>query len=499
MISSSTFFHSVWVHLKMLFRADFHKLLIVCLKMLFRKSTRKQFLCLVAAFLFMVGFNTYSYIMKFHKVEIQKRDLLADKAFKVFFARMRTRGDSTKFWARLKADSPSPESAVVGKAFIYQNNLYVHLISPSESVNDSEKRALEHIYALFNMGSFKKDFFVDDEFYPNRIKIKDGYMNHNGTDLEAGVLNSRHASISRDVTDIAGMLREALRDRRFDAFNSITEIIVHGLKMMPCDSGASPNPYLSRVDSIIPMNYLHILHSIAQDNTTDIIDLMETVQSGRDGIIETMRDYPHAPEIYSDRMMYGDLDIYPRYVPLFAPDLLTLKWDWLLYQFVQIKSELMATIDRLHFGGHYLFSYEKSHILKNRVEKINDDIHSNHVYFYLTDLSMGIAFPFMMSLFAFIHLKTEIAYLLMYKNRIRALLLIFWLLPMLLMLFVKGGLVSGYFGYLAVSGSGLSTTMGFPLLVSFGMAAVAFFFINRWCFSKFTSNNLELYALHKGR
>jgi len=41
----------------MLLKKDFWRLLVVCLKMLFRKSTRKRFICLVAAFLFTVKIN----------------------------------------------------------------------------------------------------------------------------------------------------------------------------------------------------------------------------------------------------------------------------------------------------------------------------------------------------------------------------------------------------------------------------------------------------------
>ena len=57
----------------MLIFKDFRKLLIVCLKMLFRKTTRKRFIFLVVAFMLMIGFNTYSYVMRFHKTEIQKK------------------------------------------------------------------------------------------------------------------------------------------------------------------------------------------------------------------------------------------------------------------------------------------------------------------------------------------------------------------------------------------------------------------------------------------
>ena len=159
----------------------------------------------------------------------------------------------------------------------------------------------------------------------------------------------------------------------------------------------------------------------------------------------------------------------------------------------------MDFIDQIHFKGHYLFSYEKSHIIKDKVKKTNDDIRMNHIYFYLTDLSMGIVFPFMMSLFAFIHLKTEIAFLLMSKNRIREILFIFWLLPVLLMFFIKFGVISAYWFYLSSRDIGIHFYLILPLLVTFLVTASIFYPVNKWCFIQFTGNNLKLYELHKGR
>ena len=131
------------------------------------------------------------------------------------------------------------------------------------------------------------------------------------------------------------------------------------------------------------------------------------------------------------------------------------------------------------------------------MKNLNDDIQTNHIHFYLTDVSMGIAFPFMISLFAFIHLKTEIAFLLMYKNRVREILFIFWLLPLSLMLMVKSGILTGYFLSLHDSGGGLALLL--PLLASFVAVAAGFYPINKWCFNQFAGDTLNLYALHKGR
>ncbi|MDP3283940.1 MAG: hypothetical protein Q8M56_05895, partial [Desulfobacterales bacterium] len=83
----------------MLFNRDFRILQVVCLKMLFRKSTRKRFVCLVVTFLFLMGFNTYSYVMTFIKTESLKKEVLDEKAFRFFFIRQRTPDDFEKFLA----------------------------------------------------------------------------------------------------------------------------------------------------------------------------------------------------------------------------------------------------------------------------------------------------------------------------------------------------------------------------------------------------------------
>ncbi|MBU0988398.1 MAG: hypothetical protein KKH68_14205, partial [Proteobacteria bacterium] len=249
---------------------------------------------------------------------------------------------------------------------------------------------------------------------------------------------------------------------------------------------------------IIPINLLHIFTNIKYDNTTDIMDLAESVLVEKDSILKTEKVYLRVPEVYQNKVMYVDIDAYPRYVPLYIPDLLKPQWNWLMFQNINIKTAFMDYINHLHFQGHYLFSYEKSHILKDSVNKVNDDIRSNHIHFYLTDLSMGIAFPFMISLFAFIHLKTEIAFLLMFKNRIREILFIFWLLPVSLMLVIKGGILTAYLLYLTISGFGLTIHIALPLALTIFSAALIFYPINRWCFSPFTGDILNLHAIHKG-
>ena len=486
----------------MLIREDFRKLLVVCLKMLFRKSTRKRFVCLVVAFLFMMGFNTCSYVKKFHTAEALKKQVLDEKAFKVFFLRMRTRNVFVRFFTQHYNKLQQLGSAIVKKAFIYQNNLFIHFFAPSESKDNDQaqdKSAMKLLYNVYNIEKFAADFYANESNGNHQIKVRGNYIDHNGAGLNKEIIAARHTTLKFDLIDIADMIREEVWDKRTDVYNSIKKTIITNIKRLTLDATQEPNPYLSRVESIVPMNYLHILTNIKYDNTTDVIDLSESVSYEEDSTIKADKAYLAVPEVYRDNVMYQDIDAYPRYTPLYIPDLLRPQWNWLLFQNIAIKTDFMDYIDQLHFQGHYLFSYEKSHILKDKVTTINDDMRSNHIQFYLTDLSMGIAFPFMMSLFAFIHLKTEIAFLLMFKNKIRELLFIFWLLPVFLMLFVKGGILTSYLLYLFFGGFEVTVYIILPLSITFLLAAAVFYPINKWCFSPFTGDSLNLHALHKGR
>ncbi len=486
----------------MLFNRDFNKLLVVCLKMLFRKSTRKRFVCLMITFLFIIGFNNFSYIEKFNKKQTRKIKVLNEKAFKVFFLRMGTRRNWKQFVAGNHNKLKNLDAELIGDAFIYQNNLYIHFLPLSEIKDNpgkKEETALDVLYDLFHLKNKIHRFYVEEIPVRSSLNIGCIYVDHNGARLQKDMIISRSKSIRGDLIDISDMIREDISEKRIEVFNVLTKVIVDHIKRIPPDTKDTPNPYFSRIESVIPMNYLYILSNLQSDNTTDVIDMGETVKYKGDATLNVDKKYLTMPKRYTGRMMYKDIDIYPRYVPVFCPKLLMPRFNLLLYQDIAIKSGFMDRIDHLHFQGHYLFSYEKSQILQDRVKKINDDIHSNTLSFYLSDLSMGIAFPFMISLFAFIHLKTEIAFLLMFKNRIREILFIFWILPVAFMFIVKGGILTAYLSYLMFHGAGITFFMILPLLLTFLIAAAAFYPINKWCFSQFTDKRLNLYALQKGR
>jgi len=486
----------------MIFTQDFRKLLVVCLKMLFRKTTRKRFVCLILAFLFIIGFNTYSYVRQYLKTEIAKNNIISENAFKVFFVRMRTQGNCLAFLNKHSMKLNELGSQLVMDAFIYQNNLFIQFqpdINGNTKIEATSNGARKLLCGLFKIDDQIQSFYIESDSQEDSVQIWNIYVDYNGIGLSPEMIKTRHTALLGDLSDITDMIKGSLGRSRAEVVYTVRDTLFREIHSAYRGKREDPNPYLSRVESIVPLNFLNILSHIASDNTTDIIDLAESVQYKEDSIIETERGYLEIPDPYKESLIYGDINVYPRYIPLYIPELLTQNWNWWLYYNIRMKEAFTDYLEKLQFMGSYLFSYEKLKILKEKVRIINEDIHANHMRFYMTDLTLGIAFPFMMSLFAFIHLKTELAFLLMFKNRIRELLFIFWMLPVMLMFFVKVGILSGYL--LLVGPEGISMIQGIflPLTICFIVASLVFYPMNRWCFNQLIGDNINLYALHKGR
>jgi len=462
--------------------------------MLFRKTTRKRFVFLFLAFIFMMSFNSYSYIMRFHKTEAQKKEVLDEDAFKMFFLRIRSRGDYARFLKKYKQKIEHLGASVIGKAFIYQNNLFLHLPKKDEP----KPYAIDTLFNLFNINKEKRDLFLSGTGNDYDVSVGAYYYDYNGFLLSSDNIRDRDKVLKGDLIDIADMIREGLGGKRLDIYNKIKGNIADNIIRIPPENTPGPNPYLSRVESIIPMNFLYIMSHVRKDTTTDIIDLLYSVQY-EDEKIHTINSFLKTPEQYVNSLLYHDMDIYPRYIPLYAPQVVKSRWSRFLYEGLKLDKDFMDYIDQLHFKGHYMFSYEKSHIMRDKTRQINDHIRSNHMYFYFSDISIGIIFPFMISLFAFIHLKTELSFLFMFKNRIRKFLFIFWLLPVTLMCLVKGSALAGYIYIITRQAGNPSIYVIVSFTLTFIAASTIFYPINLWCFNQFTGNRLNLYSLHKGR
>ena len=492
------------MNLKWVVGPDFWRLMVVCLKMLFRKSTRKRFICLVAVFIFTMGVNTCSYIRKFHDSETRKTAVLEEKAFKIFFLRQRTPHDYARFIDAHRKNLERLDATVVRWAFLYQNNLYIHVFSDLDKDilrPFPDRDAVDLFYQVFGLEQTARRYLSAGAAHAHATGFRNRYVDYNGIGLDRETVSGRQLALKGDLTDAADLIRGNLSGGRMSVFNDLARRVTGTLQRTAADDNRGPNAYLSRVGLIVPMNLLHLFRNLRDDNTTDIVDFKGSVRETGDSVLETDSVYLQVPAAYRSTQMYGDVALYPRYIALYAPNLLGVRWNWLLYEDIRINTGFMDAIERLHFRGHYLFSYEKAQMIRNRTQTINHDMRADHFDFYLTDLSIGIAFPFMISLFSFIHLKTEMAFLLMFKNRIRELLAIFWLLPLLLMLLVKGGAAAVYLmsPMVGFCRSPVTWQILLPMTVSYLVVSAVFYPMNRWCFSQFTGGNLTLSALHKGR
>jgi len=315
----------------MIFTQDFRKLLAVCLKMLFRKSTRKRFVCLILAFLFIIGFNTYSYVRQYLKTESAKNNIIMENAFKVFFVRMRTQGNCLAFLHNHQKKLNELGSKLVMDAFIYQNNLFIQFQPATKDTMESETTsndALILLYGLFKINDQIQSFYIESDPQDDRVTVWNIYVDYNGIGLNPEMMKTRHTSLLGDLSYITDMIKGNLGRTRGEVVYTARDTLFRNIHSAYRGKRKEPNPYLSRVESIVPLNFLNILSHIATDNTTDIIDLAESVQYKEDSIIETEREYLHIPEAYKESLIYGDINVYPRYIPLYIPDLLTQKWNW---------------------------------------------------------------------------------------------------------------------------------------------------------------------------
>jgi hypothetical protein len=165
----------------------------------------------------MMGFNTLSYVKKFHTAETLKKQVLDEKAFKVFFLRMRTRNIFVRFFNRHYDKLQQFGSAIVKKAFIYQNNLFIHFFAPSESKDadrDQDKSAMKLLYNVYNIEKFAADFYADQSNSSHQIKVRGNYIDHNGAGLNKEIVAARHTTLKFDLIDIADMIREEIWDKR---------------------------------------------------------------------------------------------------------------------------------------------------------------------------------------------------------------------------------------------------------------------------------------------
>ncbi|MCG6893153.1 MAG: hypothetical protein LJE65_06065 [Desulfobacteraceae bacterium] len=478
---------------------DFWNLLLVCLKMFFRKTTRKRFAFLLAGSMLLMGYNTFQYVRQFRETEQRMNALLSDKAMQVYFFRCRTPGDLARLLHEYRKPLEAVGARIVNEAFLYQNNLFVHW--PDSRKDEGDRFSdLFLLCDLFGVREAADAFRSDGKDSGHRTTIHPNYVDHNGWGLSPSIRLERQQRLKRDLQDLSDMIRGGLSGRRFESFQAVSRNLIDSVEARKTSRRNPPDPFLSRVNLVVPLNLLHILKNVADDTTTDVFDLADAVRIDGSGGLTVSTALLRIPSPPSGLPLYADILAYPRYIPVVMERLLAPRWHWMLFRQVSLQQAFMSILQKLHFSGNFLFSYEKSHVLREKVRQVDREIRGNHFRFYWTDLCLGILFPFMISLFAVIHLKSEFAFLLMFQNRIRQLLLIFWLLPLALVLVLKALTVAVALCTDASLGTAASAVpILLPMSISYLASAAVFYPVNRWCFNPFTGKRLNLYALHKGR
>ena len=185
-----------------------------------------------------MGFNTCSYVNKFHKTEVRKKEVLNEKAFKVFFLRMRTKNTFERYFVQHYKKLQNLGADIVKKAFIYQNNLFIHFFEPDEYSDEDrtvESRAMNLLYQMYHIQAFAHTYYVEDNQKEDYQKVRNNYIDFNGARLSADVIAGRHTALKFDLLDIADMIRENIWDKRIEVYNSIKKSIVNHMERLSLD------------------------------------------------------------------------------------------------------------------------------------------------------------------------------------------------------------------------------------------------------------------------
>jgi len=462
---------------------EFWELAFVCLKMLFRESVKWRFILLIIGFIFVIICNFYNHFDKYKKVEIEKKNILQEDAFKIFFIYSLEPEDYENLVDELQRKLPKFNSILIRDALIFQKNLFVDIES-----HEKASEPLQVMYNLFDMENFVNGFEVKDKknFF---VSIKNEYIDYNGSNLEKKKQEKRFRNVADYIENFSDNLSGKMHSqRKIRAFREKRNLILKHIERVPHNKEI--NPYLSKVELIIPKNILNIMFNLSRLSTNRIISGIQYDPS--DSKIKIRQKFIEVPEGLKDEESYGYRSWFPRFSPIYMKGSIgTVKH--LLYELMKVDNAFMEYLKDLHSREHYLFSYEKLDIMQFKVDKINSNIKSAQRYFLFIDLIIGIIFPFMVSFFSFIYLKKEIAFLLFHKNKLKLILWVFYTLPLMIMLVLKSGLYMIFFKLTFVA------YLVIPLLLSFIFASMIFWFINIWCFKEFFSNQLNLYEIFKGK
>ena len=455
--------------------------------MLFRKSIRYRLFWLIIGFLSIIGLNIYQHFEKIDTIKTETMQLLNNDAFKFFFIFSLEKSDYYQLIDKLSNSFPE-HIHVLPDIFIYDKNLYLDFITTED--NEIRQNALHHMYSMFNINDHVNQFHTKYTGNNRYTLINKSYIDYNGKMIST----ERHKTRKKKLNDtIRFFTQELIEDIGREQKAALIQKQSFFLSTTRLQHQGEINPFLSKIEMIIPFNIFYILGNLSNRGINEINN---GLTSAPDNQYKVRKKYLHIlPENeYLYKIAFDSLR--PKYSAIFINHFIYRNSDYIhtfLLPTLSYKNDIMHFLSDLQFKGNYLFSFEKLYVIKHHVEKINSEITHAQISFFIIDFFMSLIFSFMMSFFSFIYLKKEIAFILFYKNRIRQIVSIFYIIPILLILIIKLLLYLFFFQFLVLN------HVVYPLIVSFIVVMTLFWFINRWCFKEFLSDQLNLYSIYKGK
>jgi len=463
------------------------EIFIICQKMLFRRSIRYRLIWLIVGFLSIIGFNIYQHFEKINTINKKTVELLNNDAFKFFFIFSLEKKDYYALNKKLSNSFPD-HITVLSDIFIYKKNLYLDLIPIKE--NTKRQKALHHMYSMFSIKDYVNQFYSIDSGNKRDAFIHKSYIDYNGKMIATERLEKRKGKMNDTIRFFTDTLSEKLGREQKAALAKKQSVFFDSIRIQ---HKGNINPFLSKIEMIIPFNIFYILGNISNQPLNIISNALTPISEDQ---YKIKKKYVHVlPENeYLYKMAFDSLR--PKYSAIFIKHFIYRNTDYINTFFLptlSYKNDIMNFLRELQFKGNYLFSFEKLHVIKHNVDTINSEITHAQLSFSIIDFFMSLIFSFMMSFFSFIYLKKEISFILFYKNRIRQIIHIFYISPILLILIIKLLLYLYFFKFVFVN------HVVFSLISSYIIVITLFWFINQWCFKEFISDQLNLYSIYKGK
>jgi len=458
----------------------------VCLSMLFRPSIRSRLIFLIIGFVLMMTYNLYSHFNNVKKLRNDQIEILTEDAYKVFFISSLEIADYNDLVDKLEKKDlfNKYKSSIIKGAFIHKKNLFIDILTPDKK-NDSDDSPIKILYRLFGMSKFADSFYDTNNTDDFEINIKKDYFDHNGIKINKSEQKIRLDKCQEDIRFFLASIRinSSNKKRIYDAQERKI------LDLSPVHNTKEINPFFSEVEIVIPINIINFLINIKELNKNQIRDAL--IETDDNNLLKVQKEYLEPPEDLSkmDNLM-------PRYIPLFCKEFIYKKNKNINRFFIpqlEYQNELMKFLKELQYLGNYLFSFEKLSIIEYKINKLNSDIYKAQINFFIVDIIIGIVFPFMISFFAFIYLKKEMAFMQFFKNNLKTILGIFYFFPLCIMFVIK------FIMYICFFNLNIVDHLVYPILISFIFVSIIFWRVNRWCFKEYLTDSLSLYAIFKGK